>query len=144
MSKLAYIIEVPDATDFDAFPGFLNLIISALAEHVPGWTMPGTRSHNGKRVVEIRSHASLEDLEAYFSDSSAISASGWAVLACQDYRLTRDPETQEITAGVHRAVPLSFLDYVADSLDENGDPLPRPTEPVTLAKYMGSDDWEWV
>jgi len=151
MAKQQIILTVPDATDFNVLPAPLLKMLDNWKTDKPvsGWTMPGTRLFTGRRAIHIELEEEPDIIEFLVDLFAAGAQAGWEMVAAKNQRTPpiydySDPDNPVITgySGIYKKVPLSFIDYVRDLEDANGDPY-RPTAPCALHTFDGSDPWQW-
>lgn len=154
MQKIVILLASP-GTKFDQLPAALRAAIDCTMPH---WTvsgkMPGTREFEGREAIIAKIGV------GYATAQMLIAAMGldWEIIACQNKTLTPAVDGDgvplfdiEISDGeevkawrmelvVDKPLPLSFIDYIASALDENGNES-RPTELKNLNQYAGSEPW---
>ncbi len=144
--KQQVIVTVPDSTDFNVLPeGLQDILTGMKVEHAhTGWTMPSTRSFNGRRAIYFSTTATHKATEFFVMVLNSAMAVGWQLEAMQDYKLRPivDLDTEEVTGydGVYKAVPATFIGYLNDVDDGNGN-MVRPTEISGLMCADGADGW---
>ena len=145
--KQQILVSVPDATDFAQIPAPIQELFQHIGVEIPpgGWTMPGTRVHEGRRLCHFMSAATPATIEWFVSILNAAGGFGWTVEAAQNFKTPPiiDPVTEEITGygGVHKKAPLSLVDYLNDVMD--GETPVRPIAPCAMHTFAGADQWMW-
>lgn len=150
MAKTQLIVTVPDATNFGELPAEVQELFQLLDIAPPvTWTMPGTRAYNGRRAIMLQGSPSGAALSLLIVMFNAVSATGWELVAAQPFKLEKvydntDPEGPIFIGyeGAYKKMPLSFVDYLVDLVDEDGN-TSRPVAPCALSAGAGADPWQW-
>jgi len=122
------ILEMPSDTEYTNLPQDVQAAIRSVGGDFVHGIMPGTRIYQLKKVVNSVVYSNLDTIEQMIASFGL----DWVVLGMQTAMVV--PPVVELL------LPLSFIDYCADTYDSGGNPF-RPTVIPPLAKFSGHEDW---
>ena len=142
------IILVPDGTDFDTLPEAIQRIVVqrlGVEFQATARQLLGSRSYNGKFPVYAAHSAEPDEIALLCEMITAYNvAYAWEYVAGQSAHKVRtgvDEEGAPIYAvDVYTPVPGSFIDWIADEVDEEGN-TSRPVAIPTLHIMAGFESW---
>jgi hypothetical protein len=130
-----YILNVPEATEFDLLPTETQIFISQLSPEWPDFPMLNTHAVNGRKLLHVRMKAKLikEQLDQLFSAY----ALDWQVVSIRS--AVKADGVYEVIYPIDKAAFITFLRDIPDG---------ETTRPATIADtiylstYAGTDPIE--